>query len=192
MQIAHKINSFRAYGGPAINQKIAVMRATGKGVINLGLGDPDVNPPEHVLQALANAISNPQNHHYPSAYPIRPFYQAIASWYQRRHGVELDPETEVLYCLGAAERLFQLPNCLLNPGDTALVPDPAYPSYEAAVKIASGKVEFYPLLPENDFLPDLNAIPPDLAARAKMMWVNFPNNPTTAIVGEEFYRRLIA
>ncbi len=119
------------------------------------------------------------------AYPIKPLYEAIAHWYQRRHGVEIDPETEVLYCLDAAEGLFQLPNCLLDPSDTALISDPAYLSYEAAVKMAGGKVEYYPLLPENKFLPDLNAIPSDLAIKAKMILVRFPNNPTTAIAGEE-------
>ena len=191
MKTADNLNNFKAYAGPAMNQKITLMIAGGKDVINLGLGDPDANPPEQLLKALADAISNPANHHYPSAYPIKPFYEAIAHWYQRRHGVEVDPETEVLYCLGSAEGLFQLPNCLLDPGDTALIADPAYPSYEAAVKMAAGKVEFYPLLPENNFLPDLNAIPSNLAIKAKMMLVNFPNNPTTATAGEEFYKNLI-
>lgn len=191
MQTANKLNTFNAYQGPAMNQQIALMRASGKDVINLGLGDPDVAPPEHLLKALADAISNPENHHYPSAYSIKPFYKAIADWYKRRHGVETDPETEVLYCLGAAQCLFQLPNCLLDPGDIALVSNPAYPSYEPAVKMAAGKVDFYPLLLENDFLPDLDAIPSDLAIKAKMIWVNFPNNPTTAIAGEDFYKKLI-
>jgi LL-diaminopimelate aminotransferase len=191
MQIADKLNSFRAYGGPAMNQKIAVMRAAGKDVINLGLGDPDMNPPAHLLRALADAVSKSVNHHYPSAYPVAIFYDAIAHWYKRRHGVEIDPETEVLYCLGAADGIFQLPNCLLNAGDIALVSDPAYPSYEAAIKMARGNVEFYPLLPENNFLPDLDAIPSDVAIKAKMIWVNFPNNPTTATAGKEFYRELI-
>lgn len=191
MQIADKLNSFEGYQGPVMNQKIALMRAEGKDVINLGLGDPDVNPPEHLLKALADAISNPGNHHYPSAYPVKPFYNSVADWYKRRYGVQIDPETEVLYCLGAAECLFQLPNCLLNPGDTALVSNPGYPSHQAAVKMAGGKVEFYPLLMENNFLLDLDAITSDVANKAKMILVNFPNNPTTAVAGEEFYKELI-
>jgi len=191
MQTANKLSSFNAYQGPAMNQKIALMRADGKDVINLGLGDPDFNPPEHVLKALTDTILNPGYHHYPSAYPLKPFYEAIANWYRRRHGVEINSETEVLYCLGAAEGLFQLPNCLLNPGETALVSNPAYPCYEAAVKMAGGKVESYPLLMENNFLPDLDTITSDVANRAKMIWINFPNNPTAAVAGEKFYKELI-
>lgn len=160
-------------------------------MINLGLGDPDVIPSEHQLKALAEAVSDQSNHHYPSAYPIKPFYDAIASWYKRGYGVDIDPETEVIYCLGAAEALFQIPNCLLDPGDVALIPDPAYPSYEAGVKIAGGIVEFYPLLKENNFLPDLDAISTDMAKKAKIIWVNFPNNPTAAAADDAFFLKLI-
>lgn len=191
MQLSDRLSNFTAYQGPKINQKIALMKAAGKDVINLGLGDPDFTPPEHALRALADAVLNPLHHHYPSAYSIKPFYEATANWFTRRHGVKIDPETEVLYCLGSAEGIFQLPICLLNPGDTALIPDPAYPSYEAAVKMAGGRVEFYPLLQENNFLPDLDIIPLDLATKAKVIFVNFPNNPTAAVAEEEFYRDLI-
>lgn len=191
MQTAKRLDSFKAYGGPAMNQKIALMRASGRDVINLGLGDPDVTPKEHQLKALAEAVSDPDNHHYPSAYPIRPFYEAIAAWYSRRHSVDIDPETEVIYCLGAAEMIFQIHNCLLDPGDLALVSSPAYPSYEAGVRIAGGRVEYYPLLKGNNFLPDLDKIPPDIAKKAKMIWINIPNNPTTATADDEFFVRLI-
>jgi len=191
VQTAIKLNNFSAYQGPAMNQKIAVMRKGGKDVINLGLGDPDTIPPEHILKALVGSAANPNNHHYPSAYPVKPFYEAIAAWYKRRHNVDLNPETEIIYCLGAAEGIFQLPNCLLDPGDIALIPDPAYPSYEAAVKIAGGKVHHYPLTPENNFLPDLDSIPARVAAAAKMIWVNYPNNPTAAIAGIDFYKELV-
>jgi len=96
MNTADKLRTFRAYEGPAMNRKIESMRMRGKDVINLGLGDPDVTPPKHLLKALVEAISNPANHHYPSAYPIKPFYDAIVDWYKRRHTVEVDPETEVI------------------------------------------------------------------------------------------------
>jgi LL-diaminopimelate aminotransferase len=191
MKIASKLEHFNAYAGPAMNQKIALIRAEGRDVINLGLGDPDTTPMPHQLEALREAVSNPDNHHYPSAYPIKPFYEAVTGWYRRRHGVELDPESEVIYCLGAAEVLFQIHNCLLDPGDLALVSDPAYPSYEAGVKIAGGRVEFYPLLRENDFLPDLDAIPEDTARAAKMIWINLPHNPTTATGDDGFFMKLI-
>jgi len=191
MKTAGRLNNFEAYAGPAMNQKIALMRAEGRDIINLGLGDPDTVPTEHQLRALAEAVSNPNNHHYPSAYPIKPFYDAIAEWYKRRHSVEVDPATEMIYCLGAAEALFQIHNCLLDPGDVALVSDPAYPSYEAGVKIAGGMVEFYPLLKENNFLPDLDAIPADIAKKAKMIWINIPHNPTTATADDAFFIKLI-
>ncbi len=191
MQIADKMTVFKAYGGPAMNQKIAIMKAGGRDVINLGLGDPDMQPPGRLLKVLREAISEPANHHYPSAYQLKPFYEAIAGWYKRRHGVEVDSESEILYSLGAAESLFHLNNCLINPGDTVLVPDPSYPSYEAGVRIAGGKVEYYPMLEENDFVPDLDAIPADVARKAKMIWVNIPNNPTAATAGDRFFIILI-
>jgi len=191
MKLANKLSNFKAYLGPAMNQKIARMKAEGRDVINLGLGDPDVTPPERQLKALIEAVSNPRNHHYPSAYPIKPFYDAIADWYKHRQGVDVDSETEIIYCLGAAEMLFQMHNCLLDPGDLVLISDPAYPSYEAGAKIAGGVVESYPLLKENNFLPDLNAIPADIAKKAKMIWINLPNNPTTATADDDFFVRLI-
>jgi LL-diaminopimelate aminotransferase len=192
MRTAQRLSHFNAYLGPAMNQRLALMRAEGRDVINLGLGDPDVTPPKYLLDVLSEAVSNSDNHHYPSAYSTKPFYQAIADWYKRRHGVALDPETEVLYCLGSSEGLFHLNACLLDVGDTALVPDPGYPSYEAGVKMAGAEVEYVPLLKENGFLPDLEGIPEEIAHKAKMIWVNFPNNPTAATAGTGFYHNLIA
>ncbi len=191
MRLANKMNNFKAYLGPAMNRKVAQMRAEGRDVINLGLGDPDATPPEHQLKALAEAALNPDNHHYPSRYPIKPFYEAIADLYKRHHGVEVDPETEIIYALGAAEMLFQMHNCLLDPGDLVLISDPAYPSYEAGAKIAGGRVGFYPLLRENNFLPDVDAIPSDIAKEAKMIWISLPNNPTTATADDDFFVKLI-
>jgi LL-diaminopimelate aminotransferase len=192
MQTARRLDHFNAYLGPAMNQRLALMRGEGRDVINLGLGDPDVTPPQYLLDVLAEAVSNQDHHHYPSAYPITPFYGAIAEWYRHRYGVELDPEIEVIYCLGASEGLFHLNTCLLDVGDTALIPNPGYPSYEAGVKIAGGIVEYVPLLKEKGFLPDLEAIPEEVAKEAKLIWVNYPNNPTAATAGPDFYQELIA
>lgn len=191
MKTANKLNDFKFYGGPAMHQKLTLMRAEGRDVINLGLGDPDVVPADHQLKALVEAVSNPNNHHYPAAYAVKPFYLAVADWYKRTHNVEIDPETEVIYCMGGADGLFQIYNCLLDYGDMVLVPDPGYPSYEAGVKISGGTVEFYPLLSENKFLPNFEAIPSDVAKKAKMIWINYPNNPTGATVTDDFYRKLI-
>ena len=143
---SRRLDDFDAYLGPVMNQRLTMMRAEGRDVINLGLGDPDVTPPNHLIEALKQAVSQENHHHYPSAYPVQPLHRAIADWYHHRHGVELDPETEVIYCLGSSEGLFHLNTCLLDRGDIALVPDPAYPSYRAGVRIAGGRVESLPLV----------------------------------------------
>jgi LL-diaminopimelate aminotransferase len=191
MQVAKRLEQFRAYLGTEMNARLTRMREEGRDVINLGLGDPDVTPPQHLLNALGEAVASPEHHHYPSFYSNRPLKEAIANWYRRRFGVALDPATEVMPLLGSSEGLFVIHLCLLDPGDTALVPDPSYPSYEAGVKIAGGQVASVPLLRKNAFLPDLASIPSDLAKRARMMWVNYPNNPTAAVAPPAFYRTLI-
>ncbi|MEW6266204.1 MAG: aminotransferase class I/II-fold pyridoxal phosphate-dependent enzyme [Thermodesulfobacteriota bacterium] len=191
MKIAKRLDDFEGYLGTSMNVILTRMKEEGKDVINLGLGDPDVIPPERQRKALAEACLDPRYHHYPSFYPALTLKRAIATWYKRRFQVECDPETEVLVLLGSAEGLYNIHTCLLDFGDVALVPDPSYPAYEAGVKIAGGVVAKVPLLKENGFLPDLEAIPDDLADKAKMIWVNYPNNPTAAIASEEFYKKLI-
>jgi LL-diaminopimelate aminotransferase len=191
MKLAQRMDHFKAYLGTEMNVRLTKMKEEGKDVINLGLGDPDVTPPQHLLDALRDAICEPHHHHYPSFYSIRPLRTAIADWYQRRFGVGLDPDTEVIPLLGSSEGLFHIHLCLLDVGDVALVPDPSYPSYEAGVKLAGGRIEWVPLLRQNGFLPDLDAIPADVARKAKMIWVNYPNNPTAAVAPPEFYRNLI-
>lgn len=191
MRVAKRLDQFKAYLGTEMNVRLTKMREKGRDVINLGLGDPDVTPPPHLLAALRDAVSSPENHHYPSFYSNRPLKEAIAGWYQRRFGVGLDPNTEVMPLLGSSEGLFIIHLCLLDVGDTALVPDPSYPSYVAGVKIAGGQVEPVPLLRENGFLPNLDTIPAEVAKRARMIWVNYPNNPTAAVAPPAFYTKLI-
>lgn len=191
MKLSNRLKNFDAYLGTAMNLILTKMRAEGKDVINLGLGDPDVQPPEHLRRALADACLDVNHHHYPSFYSPRPLKEAMANWYQRRFGTVLDPETEVLPLLGSAEGLFHIHSCLLDPGDVALVPDPAYPAYAAGVAIAGGVEVKVPLLEENNFLPDLSAIPQDVARQAKMIWVNYPNNPTSADANLGFYQDLV-
>jgi LL-diaminopimelate aminotransferase len=191
MQLARRLNDFEAYLGTAMNLILTRMREEGKDVINLGLGDPDVIPPESMRRSLADACLSPDSHHYPSFYSPRPLKEAISGWYERQHGVKSDPDREVLPLLGSADGLFHIHTCLLDPGDVALVPDPCYPAYVAGVKIAGGVVASMPLLKGNGFLPDLDAIDPDTARRAKMIWVNYPNNPTAAHAEGDFYFRLV-
>jgi LL-diaminopimelate aminotransferase len=185
------MNSFEAYLGTAMNLILTKMRTEGKDVINLGLGDPDVQPPEHLRRVLSDACLDVNHHHYPSFYSPQPLKEAMANWYRRRFGTTLNPDTEVLPLLGSAEGLFHIHSCLLDPGDIALVPDPAYPAYAAGVAIAGGVAVKVPLLEENDFLPDLEAIPADAARKAKMIWVNYPNNPTSADANLGFYQQLV-
>ena len=191
MRLAKRLDEFEAYLGTAMNLILTKMKEEGKDVINLGLGDPDVFPPENQRKVLAEACMDPDSHHYPSFYSPLPLKEAIAGWYDRQYGVKCDPEKEVLPLLGSAEGLFHIHTCLLDFGDTALVPDPCYPAYVAGVKIAGGVIETVPLLKENKFLPDLEAIPASVAEKARLIWVNYPNNPTSAEAPGEFYQRLI-
>jgi LL-diaminopimelate aminotransferase len=190
MMLSKRMDDFEAYLGTAMNLILTRMREEGKDVINLGLGDPDVIPPEPMRKSLADACYALDSHHYPSFYSPMPFKTAIAAWYERQYGVKCDAKTEVLPLLGSADGLFHVHTCLLDPGDLALVPDPCYPAYVAGVTIAGGIVESLPLLRENGFLPDLDSIPREVARRAKMIWVNYPNNPTAAHASIDFYERL--
>jgi len=191
MKVAKRLNDFEAYLGTAMNLILTKMKTEGKDVINLGLGDPDVVPPEYMRKTLSDACYDVDNHHYPSFYSPMPLKEAIAGWYKRQYEVKCDPENEVLPLLGSADGLFHIHTCLLDVGDVALVPDPCYPAYIAGVKIAGGVVEPVPLLKKNGFLPDLDAIPPKIAQRAQMIWVNYPNNPTAAHAGGDFYFQLV-
>ena len=191
MKLANRMNEFEAYLGTAMNVVLTRMKKEGKDVINLGLGDPDVVPTQEMRQALADACLDVENHHYPSFYDPMPLKKAMAAWYQRRYDVSCDPEAEVLPLLGAADGLFHIHTCLLDVGDTALIPDPCYPAYVAGTKIAGGSIATVPLLRENGFLPDLDAIDPETAGRARLIWINYPNNPTAAHAPDEFYPQLI-
>jgi LL-diaminopimelate aminotransferase len=192
MQIAKRMEPLKGVLVMEMNMRLAKMKQEGRDVVNLGVGDPDFNPPEHILQALQEAVGHPDYHHYPSFYPSQPLKDAIANWYKRRFGVDLDPNREVLTLLGSTDGLFMIHLCLLDSGDVALVPDPSYPSYSAGVKVVGGQVEKVSLLRENDFLPDLDSIPTEVARKAKMIWVNYPNNPTGATAPPEFYQKLIS
>ena len=192
MQIAKRMEPLKGVLVMEMNMRLAKMKQEGRDVVNLGVGDPDFNPPEHILQALQEAVGHPDYHHYPSFYPNQPLKDAVANWYKRRFGVDLDPNREVLTLLGSTDGLFMIHLCLLDSGDVALVPDPSYPSYSAGVKVVGGQVEKVSLLRENDFLPDLDSIPTEVARKAKMIWVNYPNNPTGATAPPEFYQKLIS
>jgi len=192
MRFAKRMEPLKGLLTMEMNMRLARMKAEGRDVINLGIGDPDFTPPGHLLQVMKEAVGNPDYHHYPSSYRPEPLRKAIADWYRRRFAVDLDPATEVLPLLGSTDGLFMIHFCLLEPGDVGLVPDPSYPSYEACVNMTGARTERVPLLPENAFLPDLDSIPSEAIRAAKLIWVNYPNNPTGATATPDFYRRLIS
>lgn len=159
-------------------------------VVSLGVGDPDLPTPEPVVERLKAAAEEPANHRYPSYEGLLAFRQAVAAWYARRFGVRLDPETEVLTLIGSKEGLGHLPLAVLNPGDVALVPDPAYPVYTAGTVLAGATPHLLPLRQEHGFLPDLDAVPSRVATQAKLLFLNYPNNPTSATAPPDFFQRV--
>ena len=163
----------------------------GKDVINLGVGDPDLPTPPHIIKALQETATDPANHQYPSYTGMIDFRKSMAGYYKRTRSIDLDPETEVLTLIGSKEGIGHVPLAFVNPGDTVLVPDPGYPVYQAGTLFAGGEPYYMPLLKENVFLPDLESIPHDTAARAKMMFINYPNNPTAAVCDKAFFTKVI-
>jgi len=163
----------------------------GADIISLGIGDPDLPTPPHIIQALANAAADPANHQYPSYEGMLSFRKAAADWYRLRFGVKVDPQTEVLSLIGSKEGIGHFPLAFVNPGDVVLVPDPAYPVYQAGTLFAGGVVHLMPLTRANGFLPDLAAIPKDVLRRARVLWLNYPNNPTGAVAPRAFLTRAV-
>jgi LL-diaminopimelate aminotransferase len=164
----------------------------GVDIISLGIGDPDLPTPPHIIAALAKAAADPANHQYPSYEGMLSFRKAAADWYRSRFGVELKPATEVLSLIGSKEGIGHLMLAFVNPGDVVLVPDPAYPVYQAGTLFAGGEPYALPLTPARKFLPDLAAIPADILRRAKILWLNYPNNPTGAVAPHEFLVEAVA
>ena len=174
-----------------IDRKVSAKRAAGVDVIGLDIGDPDLPTPKRVVEALQKAAEMPANHRYPSYFGLRELREAIAGWYRSRFGVELDPELEILPTLGSKDGISHVPLALVDPGDVVLAPDPGYPVYVTSALMAGAEPVPMPLTRENGFLPDFDAIPADVLRRAKLMWLNYPNNPTAATVEPEFIARAV-
>lgn len=192
MQLAQRVQQLPPYLFARISELIAQKRAAGVDVISLGIGDPDLPTPPHILDALKRAADVPANHRYPESDGLPEFRRSIAAWYQRRHGVTLDPDREVVPLIGSKEGIGHLPLCLIDPGDIALITDPGYPVYEIGTMFAGGKAVKVPLREEDGWLPRLDEIPADTARAAKMIWLNYPNNPTGAICDRAFFERAVA
>ncbi len=188
---AERVRRLPPYLFAEIDRLKAELIAKGVDVINLGVGDPDLPTPPHIIEKLAQSAKDPANHQYPSYSGMNDFRVSVAKWYGRRFGVELEPMAETLTLIGSKEGLAHLPLAVINPGDLALVPSPAYPVYQIATMFAGGECHLMPLLKENGFLPDLEAISPEIARRAKLMFLNYPNNPTGATADRDFYERVV-
>ncbi len=192
MQVAKRVETLPPYLFVEISRKIAEKRAEGIDVISFGIGDPDLPTPPHILDALHTASNDPANHQYPESEGLPELRQAIATWMDARFGLNFDPETEILPLIGAKEGIAHIALCFIDPGDVALVPDPGYPVYEIGTMFAGGESHFVPLSEENGWLPDLSAIPVEVADRAKMIWLNYPNNPTGAVAPASFFDEVVA
>jgi LL-diaminopimelate aminotransferase len=192
MQFAKRIEKLPPYLFTEISRKIAEKRAQGVDVVTFAIGDPDIPTPPHIIEALVEAARDPANHRYPETEGLLELRQAIAEWYDRRFGLSLDPEREVLPLIGSKEGIGHIALCFIDPGDVALVPDPGYPVYSVGTMFAGGEPYYLPLREENGFLPDLDAVPDDVARRARLLWLNYPNNPTAAVADLDFFERVVA
>jgi LL-diaminopimelate aminotransferase len=187
---AKRIADLPPYLFAEIDAKKSEMRAKGVDIIDLSVGDPDIPTPRRIVEALKAAADDPQNHRYPSYEGMLTFREAVAGWYKERFGVALDPKTEVVALIGSKEGIAHTPLAFLDPGDIGLYTDPGYPVYPTSISFAGGVPYAVPLLKENGFLPDLGAIP-GILQKAKIMFVNYPNNPTGAVAGGDFYEELV-
>ncbi len=191
MRFASRVEKIPPYLFVEISRKIARKREQGIDVISFGIGDPDLETPLPVVEALRAASGDLPNHRYPESDGLPEFRKAVAGWYQRRFGISLDSNSEVISLIGAKEGIGHAALCFIEPGDVALVPDPGYPVYSVGTWFAGGECHWMPLREENGWLPDLDAIPSDVADRAKLMWLNYPNNPTGAIADIGYFESVV-
>ena len=185
MNLSRRLGKLAPYPFVEISRIIAEKRAEGADVVTFGIGDPDIPTPQPIIDRLLTASQDPPNHRYPETDGLPEMRRAIAHWYEQRFGVNLDPDKEVLPLIGAKEGIGHVAFCFLDPGDVALVPDPAYPVYGVGTMFAGAESYIMPLREENGWLPDLSAIPGEVAHAAKVMWLNYPNNPTSAVASAE-------
>jgi LL-diaminopimelate aminotransferase len=191
MKTSGRLELLPPYLFAEISRTVGRLRAEGRDVISLGIGDPDLPTPGPIIDALCGAARDPVNHRYPESEGLPELRAAIAGWYSRRFGVELNPDAEVVPLIGSKEGIAHIPLAVIDPGDVVLVPDPGYPVYTSGAVFAGGEVFYLPLSRSRGFLPDLGAVPTDVARRARLLWLNYPNNPTGATADEDFFREVI-
>src|ERR1700730_2927221 len=175
-----------------IDRKVQEKKRAGVDVISLGIGDPDLPTPKRIVSVLQEAAADPANHRYPSYFGLAELREAIAHWYRERFAVTLDPDNEVLPTLGSKDGISHVPLALVDPGDVVLAPDPGYTVYVTGALMAAGEPYIMPLKIENGGQPDLDTIPNRVSQRARLMWLNYPNNPTAAVADRDFLERAVA
>jgi len=194
MQIekAKRIEQIPPYLFAEIDKKKQEMRQKGMDLIDLGIGDPDLPTPKPIIERLKKAAEDPRNHRYPSYEGMIEFRTAVAKWYERRFRVKLDPKTEVLSLIGSKEGIAHIPLAFVNPEDYVLIPNPGYPVFRVSTLFAGGTPYFFSLRKENAFLPNLSEIPKGVAEKAKLLFINYPNNPTSAVAERPFFEEVVA
>lgn len=192
MRFSDRLTQLKPYVFVEISRIIAQKRAEGVEVVTFGIGDPDIETPSPIVDRLVEASYLGANHRYPETDGTPEVRRAISQWYKARLGVDhLDPDKEVLPLIGAKEGIGHVAFSFLDPGDIALIPDPAYPVYAAGTLFAGAEPYIMPLLAQNNWLPDIESIPQEIAKKAKVIWLNYPNNPTGAVAGKEYYEKVI-
>ncbi len=190
-RLSERIRKLPRYLFAEIDKKVKAAREKGVDVISLGIGDPDAPTPDYIIKRMQEEVARASNHNYPPDQGLAEFRQAVADYYLRRHGVTLDPQHEVLPLIGSKEGIAHIAFCFTDAGDVNLVPDPGYPVYGISTLFAGGTPYLLPLLQENAFLPDLESIPVEIARKAKIMYLNYPNNPTGAVAPLHFFRQAV-
>lgn len=191
IKLSERLKKLPPYLFAEIDKTKRSLQSEGKDVIDLGVGDPDMPTPGHIIEKLYKAVQDPQNHKYALDAGMPAFREAIAAWYKKRFNVKLDPQKEILPLIGSKEGIAHIPLALINPGDVVLIPEPGYPVYYSATVFAGGDPYFMPLLEKNNYLPDLHAIDSQELAKAKMMYLNYPNNPTSATCDLGFFKKVV-
>lgn len=191
IELADRVKNLPPYLFAAIDKMKQDALSRGVDVIDLSIGDPDIPTPQHIVDAMKKAVDKPAHHRYPSYEGMISYREAVANWYRQRFNVSLDPKTEVLSLIGSKEGIGHIPLAFVNPGDVVLVPSPGYPVYPVGTLFAGGESCIMPLKEKNGFLPDFKAIPEDKLKRAKLMFLNYPNNPTAAVATEGFFKNAI-
>ncbi len=191
MKIAQRIQTIPPYLFAEIDKKKEEAIKRGVDIISLGIGDPDQPTPNNVIEKLRESVQDPKTHDYPPYTGTVEFRQAVTLWYKNRFGVDLDPDNEVIALIGSKEGIAHIFLAFIDPGDFSLIPEPGYPVYKTATLFANGFPYIMPLLEENDFLPDLEEIDEEIAQRAKLMFINYPNNPTAAVADKTFFEKVV-